>query len=453
MSLPPLPPVDLPRKPENLVDLIRMRSQLLPDDLMYLFLTDGESEEVRITYAEMDRRARRVAAWLQQNHLFGERALLLFPPGLDFIAAYMGCLYGGVVAVPSYPPRVNRPSPRIQTIVSDSQAVVVLTTGEIYASMEQRFEFTPDLRDLRWLDIATLESGLEERWIFPEVNAQSLAFLQYTSGSTSQPKGVMVSHANLLHNLEMIRLGFRLVPGVTTVIWLPNYHDMGLIGGILGPMYAGGKSILMSPFHFLQRPLRWLQAIHKYSGEISGGPNFAFDMCVEKTTPEQRQALDLSSLSAMFSGAEPIRAETMKRFSEAFAVSGFNPNLYYPCYGLAEGTLFVTGGDGAKNPEIYPFSRSALAQGKVRKVASDSPDAQFFIGSGQTNSSAARRMRSAKSGSPVAASLKGTGAGPRNRSAFSTLISQEARKGPIFARATWVLYTTMSFLSPGAVKI
>jgi acyl-CoA synthetase (AMP-forming)/AMP-acid ligase II len=384
MSLPPLPPVDLPRKPENLVDLIRMRSQLQPDDLMYLFLTDGESEEVRITYAEMDRRARRVAAWLQQNHLFGERALLLFPPGLDFIAAYMGCLYGGVVAVPSYPPRVNRPSPRIQTIVSDSQAVVVLTTGEIYASMEQRFEFTPDLRDLRWLDIATLESGLEERWIFPEVNAQSLAFLQYTSGSTSQPKGVMVSHANLLHNLEMIRLGFRLVPGVTTVIWLPNYHDMGLIGGILGPMYAGGKSILMSPFHFLQRPLRWLQAIHKYSGEISGGPNFAFDMCVEKTTPEQRQALDLSSLSAMFSGAEPIRAETMKRFSEAFAVSGFNPNLYYPCYGLAEGTLFVTGGDGAKNPEIYPFSRSALAQGKVRKVASDSPDAQFFIGSGQT---------------------------------------------------------------------
>ena len=375
-------PENLPKRPETLIELIRLRSQIQPEELAYKFLVDGESEEINVTYSEIDRLARRVATWLQENNLFGERALLLFPPGIDFIAAYVGCLYAGVIAVPSYPPRLNRPSPRIQTIVADSHARVALTTKEIFTSMEQRFEYTPDLRSLNWLDTATLPPGMEERWYEPPIHSKSTAFLQYTSGSTSQPKGVIVSHGNLLHNLETIRQGFNINEPMWGIIWLPNYHDMGLIGGILEPLYFGGGSVIMSPFHFLQRPFRLLQAISKYRGRISGGPNFAFDLCVEKTTPEQRKELDLSSWKTAFCGAEPVRMETLDRFAEAFAVSGFRREAYYPCYGLAEGTLYVSGGDGPAKPTAYYFSRSALSQDMVKTVQSGSTDAQSFVSSG-----------------------------------------------------------------------
>jgi acyl-CoA synthetase (AMP-forming)/AMP-acid ligase II len=377
-------PPNLPHKPTTLIELLQLRAQAQPDLLLYKFLVDGESEEQNVTIAEFERLTRRVAAWLLEHNLSGERALLLFPPGIDFIAAYMGCLYAGVIAVPSYPPRINRPSPRIQTIVADSDSAIVLTTGEIYASMEQRFEHTPDLKDLIWLDTATIPQDLENQWKPPAITPETLAFLQYTSGSTSQPKGVMVSHANLLHNLEMIRQGFHIDSEETAVIWLPNYHDMGLIGGILEPLYYGGTSILMSPFHFLQRPLRWLQAISNYKSTISGGPNFAFDIGVEKTTPEQRQELDLSSWRCAFSGAEPVRYETMKRFIETFAISGLKPDIFSPCYGLAEGTLFVTAVRRPSEPKYQPFSKQALAQDKIVPVPVGSPDAQAFVGCGVT---------------------------------------------------------------------
>lgn len=377
-----LPPLLYHRQPTTLVEMLRMRAGYHPDRTLYVYLTDGEEQQARYTYAELDAQARRVAAWLQAHHLQGERALLLFPPGLDFIAAYMGCLYAGVVAVPSYPPRLNRPSPRIQTIVADSRSAVVLTTGEIYNSMEQRFEYTPDLKVLQWLDTATLAPGLEDSWKDPQITGDTLAFLQYTSGSTSEPKGVMVTHANLMHNLQMIRQGFWMLEEDDGVIWLPNYHDMGLIGGILTPLYVGGKSVLMSPLFFLQRPLRWLQAIHRNHCAVSGGPNFAYDLCVDKTTPEQRAELDLSCWHTAFSGAEPIRVETLRRFSEAFAVSGFKSSAFYPCYGLAEGTLIVSGGDGPAEPEIYHFSRSALAQDRIAPAEADGPDAQAFVACG-----------------------------------------------------------------------
>jgi acyl-CoA synthetase (AMP-forming)/AMP-acid ligase II len=349
---------------------------------VYIYLRDGELDEEQISFSEMEQRVKRIAAWLQDRRLTGERALLLFPPGLDFIAAYLGCLYAGVIAVPSYPPRLNRPSPRIQRIVESSRAVIVLTTQEIYASMEQRFEHTPDLKALTWLDTAALPAGLEEQWQYPAIDSQSLAFLQYTSGSTSQPKGVMVSHGNLLNNLGLIRSGFHLEEGDTGVIWLPNYHDMGLIGGILSPMYVGTLCVLMSPLYFLQRPLRWLQAISRYCGKASGGPNFAYDLCVEKTTPEQRQELDLSCWRVAFSGAEPVRPDTLERFASAFEVSGFKRQAFYPCYGLAEATLFVSGGDGPANPRTYWFSQEALGENRVVPLEPNSPGAQPFISCG-----------------------------------------------------------------------
>ncbi len=382
MRQPSLPPQRFYGQKNTVVDHFLAQVEAHPDDVLYTYLLDGESEENRITYAELERRARRVAAWLQDRRMAGERALLLYPPGLEFIEAYMGCLFAGVVAVPSYPPRINRPSPRIQRIVADSHATIVLTTHEIFSSMEARFEHTPDLQTLTWLDTATLADGLEESWRPPAINSESLAFLQYTSGSTSQPKGVMVSHGNLLHNMELFHQGFRLREGVIGVIWLPNYHDMGLIGGLLGPMYVGGQSILMSPLYFLQRPLRWLQAISRYRGEVSGGPNFAYDLCVDKTTPEQRAELDLSCWEVAFSGAEPIREETLERFSNAFAVAGFRRNSFYPCYGLAEATLFVSGGDGPSIPVVYSFSRNVLGKGHVVPVEKASSDTQTFIGCG-----------------------------------------------------------------------
>jgi acyl-CoA synthetase (AMP-forming)/AMP-acid ligase II len=382
MRKPPLPALSLKRQPQTLVDLFQQRVENQTDAVMYIYLRDGELDEEQISYSGMEQRVRRIAAWLQDRRLAGERALLLFPPGLDFIAAYLGCLYAGVVGVPSYPPRLNRPSPRIQRIVEDSKAVVVLTTQEIYASMEQRFEHTPDLQALTWLDTAALPEGLEDQWRDPMIDSQSLAFLQYTSGSTSQPKGVMVSHANLLNNLGAIRSGFQIEKYLTGVIWLPNYHDMGLIGGILTPLYIGGHCVLMSPLYFLQRPLRWLEAINRYRGDIAGGPNFAYDLCVDKTTLEQRQKLDLSCWKVAFSGAEPVRPDTLDRFTNAFAASGFKRQAFYPCYGLAEATLFVSGGDGPENPKTYWFSRDGLGEDRVVPVEQDFPDAQPYIGCG-----------------------------------------------------------------------
>ncbi len=268
---------------DTLVELLRKRVRTQPEDLAYRFLVDGETEEIAISYVELDRQARAIGAWLQSIVAVNERALLLYPPGLEYIAAFFGCLYAGVIAVPAYPPRLNRPVPRIQGIVADSKPAVALTTTAILENLEQRFEHAPDLEALRWLNTEKTPQNVEEDWQEPQISPDSLAFLQYTSGSTSQPKGVMLSHGNLTHNLEAIRVGFRIDPQGSGVFWLPSYHDMGLIGGILEPLYIGRPSTLLSPVSFLQRPMRWLEAISRFRATISGAPNFAYELCVEKS--------------------------------------------------------------------------------------------------------------------------------------------------------------------------
>ena len=346
--------------PNTLVELLRWRAEQQPDFLAYRFLQDGESEIVSIAYAELDQRARAIGARLESLGAAGQRALLLYSPGLDYIAAFFGCLYAGVTAVPAYPPRLNRPVPRIQAIVADSQASFALTTSTILNNIEQRFEYAPDLQALSWLNTEQVPIGLEADWRPPTISSDTLAFLQYTSGSTSQPKGVMLSHGNLMHNLKAIRHGFQLDASARGVFWLPSYHDMGLIGGILEPMYLGGSSTLMSPVSFLQRPVRWLEAISRYRGTTSGAPNFAYDLCVDKITPEQMEGLDLSSLTLAFCGAEPIRPETLERFARTFALCGFRKAAFYPCFGMAEGTLIVSGGEGPSEPQtLHPRPQSA----------------------------------------------------------------------------------------------
>ena len=274
----------------------------------------------------------------------GERALLLYPSGLDFVAAFFGCLYAGVTAVPAYPPRRNRNMARIDAIANDAEAKIALTTFEVLERVQTMIADTPALQRIRWRATDQWDDEQADQWRRPDVHGDTLAFLQYTSGSTGTPKGVMLTHSNLMHNSAMITYAFEHSRSGSGCFWLPLYHDMGLIGGILQPLYMGRPNTLLSPTHFLQKPVRWLQAISQSGSTISGGPNFAYDLCAEKVTPEQKRTLDLSRWSLAFNGAEPVRAETIDRFSKAFAECGFRREAFYPCYGLAEATLIVTGG-------------------------------------------------------------------------------------------------------------
>jgi len=360
----------------NLVVMLRHNAQNMPDNIGFTYLLDGETEEITLTYSELDRQARAVAAKLQNIGAAGERALLLFAPGLEYIAAFFGCLYAGAVAVPTYPPdvmRLERTLPRFLSIVDTSQPVVALTTGPILNMAQMLFAQYPELQNIQWLatdDVTALPSGIDgglaETWYEPEVGTETLAFLQFTSGSTAAPKGVMLTHGNLLHNMLAICDAFE-VNGEkdSAMFWLPFYHDMGLIGGILAPIYCGVTNTLMSPLDFLQRPMRWLQAISRARATISGGPNFAYDLCVRKVKPEQKSELDLSCWSLAFNGAEPIRAGTLERFTQTFEECGFRKQAFYPCYGLAEATVLVSGPGRSDLPLVHSFVADELANGRV----------------------------------------------------------------------------------------
>ena len=367
----------------TIVDLLRQRAAYRPHDRAFAFLVDGESEEINITYSELDRKARAVGAWLIASGMTGKRVLLLYPSGLDFIAAFMGCLYGGAIAVPAYPPRKNRSVERIEAIAADANASVALTTRDVLDRFDVLRASAPSLERLLWKVDSELEGDWSDRWERPAIDGSTLAFLQYTSGSTGTPKGVMLSHENLLHNSLRIMQAFEITRSQPAVFWLPSFHDMGLIGGILVPLYSGKFNVLMSPVAFLQKPLRWLQAISKYRAAISGGPNFAYELCVRKTTPEQRATLDLSSWSLAFNGAEPVRAETIEAFAEAFAPCGFRREAFFPCYGLAESTLLVTGGMKFEPPVVRAFDAAAIETGSAVTRSGFAPGTRRLVGSGR----------------------------------------------------------------------
>jgi amino acid adenylation domain-containing protein len=368
------------RMASTLVELLRRRAGEQPELAGYSFLLDGDAEEARLTYADLDRRARGLGAALQRLGAPGERALLLYPPGLDYVAAFFGCLYAGMAAVPAYPPRPNRPSPRVRSIIENAAPRVILTTAALRPKLESVLQVPAGTEwlvtddPLRPAAGAAELAALADAWRDPGVEPAALAFLQYTSGSTAAPKGVMLSHANLLHNLELIRACFAQTERERTVIWLPPYHDMGLIGGILEPLFAGYPVTLLSPLAFLQQPVRWLRAITRTRATTSGGPNFAYELCVQKISEEQRSELDLSSWSLAFNGAEPIRPETLERFAAAFEPCGFRREAFYPCYGLAESTLLVSGGRRGTGASVRAFAAAALEQHRAERVAEGATD-------------------------------------------------------------------------------
>ena len=366
----------------TIVEILRWRGHYQPDRDAYIFL-DDKAAQAHLTYDQLDRQARAIGAQLQSLGLSGERTLLLYPPGLEFIAALLGCLYAGVVAVPAYPPRPNRPMPRLQAIVADAQAGSVLTTATILSNVERRFEAMPDLASLHWLASDDIPVNGGANWRAPIITGDTLALLQYTSGSTSSPKGVMISHSNVMHNLTLMRHGFQIDHSSRGVFWLPGYHDMGLIGAILEPLYLGSAPILMSPASFFQRPVCWLEAMTRFKATIGGGPNFAYDLCVDKITPEQRATLDLSNWQLAFCGAEPVHFETLERFANTFAACGFRREAFYPCYGLAEGTLFVSGGVGPAQPKLQTVQETGLAQNRIIEAAAGEANAKTLVGCGQ----------------------------------------------------------------------
>ena len=367
------------------VDLLRFRATHQADSVAYRFLPDGEVETATLTYEELDQAAKSVAALLKGLSCHGKPVLLLYPPGLDYIVAFLGCLYAGAIAVPAYPPRPNRSLERLQVMIQDANAQVALTDHSVLRGLERRFVDCPVLKSLHWLATDALEASMAEGWVDPEVTADQLAFLQYTSGSTGTPKGVKVSHGNLIHNSQQICQFFGHTETSVGASWLPPYHDMGLVGGILQPLYVGMPLALLPPVAFLQKPLRWLQVISRYGVTTSGGPNFAYDLCVQKTTPEQRARLNLSHWQVAFSGAEPIRVETLECFAEAFAPAGFRREAFYPCYGMAETTLIITGGDYQTYPQTRVVDERALQNHQVVTVTTPE-EGQTVVSCGQTSS-------------------------------------------------------------------
>ncbi len=369
-------------KAKNFVDLLENRAQGSLDRTAYLFLTDGEAQSTSLTYQELDRNARAIAAYLQSIDAQGSRALLLYPSGLDFISAFFGCLYAGVTAVPAYPPRLNQNGDRLRAIITDAQVTLALTTFSLADRFEPLLSSAQDLSLLQWVATDRISTEEARKWTPPSLQSNDLALLQYTSGATGTPKGVMITHENLLHNAAVIQHCFQDASNSTGVSWLPMYHDMGLIGGVLQPLYLGCPMVLMSPTAFIQKPVRWLQAISNYGATTSGGPNFAYDLCVQKITAEQKSTLDLSHWRVAFSGAESVRAQTLDGFAEAFRDCGFRREAFYPCYGMAEATLMVSSKLSETSCTVCAIDGVALEQNRILMAEAQTAALRQIVGCG-----------------------------------------------------------------------
>jgi len=367
---------------DNSIDaLLRSRALHEPATKVYTWLTDGRREGRSLTYSDLDLRARAIAVALQRLNVRPRRAALLYPSGLEFIEALFACFYAGIPAVPAFAPGASRDHPRISGILHDADCGIALTvSGSLNEVTEVVAGVSPSALCMA---TDTLEIGQAAEWRERECEATDIAYLQYTSGSTSAPRGVIVTHAGLLENLSYIASQGGFTQESVSVNWLPHFHDMGLIYGILQPVFSRFPAFLFSPASFMRDPLRWLTAISQRRGTHCGGPNFGYDLCVERIAKEDCHDLDLSSWRVAFNGAEPVRIETMERFAEHFKPAGFQRNAFYPVYGLAEACLKVTSGESGAGFHVCEVDAEAIRQHRVRRVDSGAPGAYRTVSCGR----------------------------------------------------------------------
>ena len=377
----------------SLIDLLRSRADSDSAAVSHRFLRQGSDVTGELTCAELDRRARAAAVHLQRFGAAGDRVLLLYPPGLEFLTGFFGSLYAGMIPVPAYPPRPPQVDERIRAIAVDARAVVAASDADITARLDGRV----DLGDAGTLPCAAFETmalDAADEWHAPSVDRSTIAHLQYTSGSTAVPKGVIVTHGNILSNMDDLCTGWDHDASSTIVSWLPAFHDMGLVYGLLTPIYARVPCILMPPVVFLQRPVRWLQAFGRFRGTHAAAPNFAYDHCARRVKDDDIPALDLSSWRVAVNGAEPVRPDTIDRFCRVFERAGFNRRAFAPGYGLAEATLKVTAMRAGQGPLVrtidgrevvacgapIPDTRVSIVDPETRNPLADGRTGEIWVG-------------------------------------------------------------------------
>ncbi len=368
----------------TVVDLLTYQAEHKSQQTAYIFLSDGENESSRLTYGELDEKAKAIAVVIQSMTQPGDRVLMLYNSGEEFLIAYFACLYAGVIPIPADPSRSYHNNKRLKTIISDAEANFVLSTNALLNNIQTKFNPEQLLNNIQWLTTDTITQELASDWKKPALTKDTIALLQYTSGTTGEPKGVMISHHNLLHNERLLKMAMGHSEKTVVVGWLPLFHDMGLVGNIIQPLYLGTPSILMSPTAFLNNPILWLQAISRYKATTSGGPHFAYDLCVRKIPPEQCCDLNLKSWTVAFNGSEPISEPTLKQFTEKFAPYGFRKTAFYPCYGMVETTLFISGGLKTASPVFQNVNTKALGNHKVELGIDDNTERKILVGCGQT---------------------------------------------------------------------
>lgn len=353
-----------------MIDVLAERASTQPNDVGYVFIGDRQTATEELTYDELWQWSLHIAARIRDSCRSGDRVLLLFPSGLEYIAALFGCFCAGVIAVPAYPPN-RRHQNRLRSITADARPQITLTTSDLKPQLTGECDSAAALTK----HVISVHRPQTQTHHAPpdDVVSHSPAFLQYTSGSTGNPRGVRISHANLMHNQQMIKSAFGHTPDSVILGWLPLFHDMGLVGNVLQPLFVGAKCILMSPISFLQKPARWLQAISDFGATTSGGPDFAYKLCVDRISPEQMANLNLSTWKVAFNGSEIVRRSTIDDFTTTFADVGFRPEAMLPCYGMAEATLYVSGTDRNESPNSMSACAEALAAGRLQPAAGGRP--------------------------------------------------------------------------------